>query len=181
MWRFHEIGVPPQIIHFHAMFYYKPSIWGYPHGYGNPYVCNCAWWKLLPPAQIGTWASWVYGANPKFKRGRINWDIICIYIYVYICKYIYIIYYLSIYLLTYLSIFSYVCLFACLSVYLFAFLLFLSIYIYTWICWCLLSESPSQDILWTTNSLCSTTSTSVSRTSRLGRDPTEFAVIWRFP
>ena len=38
IWRFPEIGVPPVIIHFSGISHYKPSIWGYPHDYGNPHL-----------------------------------------------------------------------------------------------------------------------------------------------
>ena len=43
MWRFPTIGVPLVLIHFHRMFHYKPSIWGYPHcriPYIYIYICD---------------------------------------------------------------------------------------------------------------------------------------------
>ena len=38
IWRFPELGVPPDIIHFHVLFHYKPSILGGTITYGKPHI-----------------------------------------------------------------------------------------------------------------------------------------------
>ena len=38
IWRVPKLVVPPVIIHFNGIFHWKPSIWGYPHGHGNPQI-----------------------------------------------------------------------------------------------------------------------------------------------
>ena len=35
IWWFPEIGVPPDHPNFNGIFFYKLSLWGYPHDYGN--------------------------------------------------------------------------------------------------------------------------------------------------